>query len=228
MAGRCKAAIALAGAYLGRGTQALDRNQATPAIEDLRRAAELAPADGEILMNLGRASTTQLDTRMRLQCSTGCSHNRPSFRWHDFTGAQAGSRSVRQPRQSRIYSFRSRRTRHMHRPIWCEASLISPKGRPARVAGSRQGVGGNARERAGTVRIRPGVLRSNRLAEAETLLRRAMKLDPEDAGPVNLLVGVLTRLGRQRKRRPKLQAAELAKLRRSTKPGEIRFNRVRP
>jgi tetratricopeptide (TPR) repeat protein len=217
----------LASAYFGRGTAALDRGESEKAAADLGRAVELSPGDAEALMNLGRAqhnltryeaAVKSFDRVFAIQPSA------PLLRFHrglayyslgQFDAAIADLNAQLEADRSYAPAVLVRGLAYLAKGDDAAAT--------ADLKSAATVMADDAAAQFGYARV---LVRSGKLEEAESRLRAAMKIDADDPGPVNLLVTVLNRLGRGEEARPlAVQAAELAKKRRSAGPGEIRFGR---
>lgn len=215
----------LASSHFGRGSELLDEGRNEAAVDHLRRATELAPADVEARMNLGRA-LHNLHRRVEAMAVFDALVRQtppvPLARFHraltyysmgefvraieDLDGEIAAKADDGPARLVRGLSL-------MATGEWTKAA--------ADLEIAAAALPDNAQAQYGRARA---LIESGELASAEAVLRKAIALDPADPGPLNSLVRLLVRLGRRDEANalaPK--AAELARKSRTANPGEIRF-----
>jgi len=218
----------LASSHFGSGTAALDRGDNERAAADLLRAAELAPADAEALINLGRAQHNLLHYEAALATFNRVAELQPSaplVRFHralahyslghlDAAIADLNAQIEADPSYWPAYMIRGL----AHLGNGDDTAAVADLERAA------DKMPDNALAQFSFARA---LVRMDKLPDAESKLKAALRLDAEDPGPANLLVTVLNRLGRPDEARALAKtAAGLAQRRRWAAPGEIRFEDV--
>ncbi|MEX2302499.1 MAG: tetratricopeptide repeat protein [Bryobacterales bacterium] len=215
----------LASSHFARGTELLDASDSEAAAKHLRRATEMAPADVEAHLNLGRAfhnllrnteALAAFDRVIELQPATPLAFFHRGMTYHSLGEFERAIEDLDQaiaaaPDYPPAYLVRGLAQLAVAR--W-EPALGDLETATARMPRNAQAWHGRAR----------ALVQLERLPEAEKSLRTAMELDPTEPAPLNALVAVLMRLGRAEEARPlAVKAAALARERRSADPGEIRF-----
>lgn len=218
----------LASSRYALGTELLNSGKNELAVEELKRATDLAPDDIEAQMNLGRGLHNVLhysealkafDKVMARNAST------PLVRFHrgmalyalgDFEKAIADLTAEIEANSAYPPARLLRGLAYIANADWERAH--------ADLAIASRAMAGNANAQYGYART---LVQMGKLSEAEKALEKAMEADPADPAPANTLVSVLHRLGRSDQARALAsKAAELARAKRTASRGEIRFETI--
>ena len=206
----------LASSHFARGTERLDTGKNEEAVAALRRATELAPDDIEAPMNLGRAlhnilhhseALKTFDKVIALNASTPLVYFHRGMSLHalgQFDKAIADLTKEVETNPNYPPARLVRGLAYFAIADWDRAA--------ADLEAASTAMPDNAGAQYGYARA---LIQLEKLAEAESALRKAMAADSADPAPVNTLVSVLHRLGRPDEARPLARkAAELARARR--------------
>ena len=206
----------LASAFAARGMEALDRGEPAAATSDLKEAVRLAPEDVESLVNLGRAQHNLLrysDARQTFDAAMRLQPAFPLLRFHrgmsyyalgeaDKALEDLNAQITQDATYAPAFLLRGLSNLALGEDEAAEADL--------KIAAERMQDSAPAQAAYGRALLRVG-----KLQDAEARLRAGIKLDPQDPGPVNTLVMVLSRLGKaEEARKSAARAAELAQQRR--------------
>jgi Flp pilus assembly protein TadD len=202
----------LASSYFGRGTELLDAGNNEDAVRDLKRATELAPADAEAYLNLGRALHNALRYEDALAAFAKAGPV-PLIHFHrglalyslgEFEKSVAEINAQIAADAGYPPSYLVRGMARLAKGEFAEAAPDLEK------AAAEMPNDANAQMSCARALVQLG-----RLADAEPRLRKAIDLDPANPAPVNTLVSVLVRLDRAEEARALARhAAELARRKR--------------
>jgi tetratricopeptide (TPR) repeat protein len=219
----------LASSHFGRGTELLDAGRNESAADHLRRATQLAPADIEANLNLGRALHNMLRNSEALAAFNRVLELNPAmplarfhrgFTWYmlgEFEHAVDDLDKDIAANSNYAPAYLIRGLARSSNGEW-EKAIVDLE-----IAARKMPDNAQAHHAKGRA-----LVQLNRFEQAEASLRKAMELDPADPAPVNALVTVLFRLDRVGEARPLAQrAADLALKKRTANPGQIRFEGVR-
>lgn len=220
----------LAGSYAGLGMKLLDEGKNQEAAKNLRRAIELSEDDVEAHLNLGRAlhnlnqsqeALKEFDRVLRLNEQLPLSHFHRGMVLYSLGEYERAIEDLNMEIQSNpdyppSYLFRGQ----------AKIAMGDWGGALPDLEMAARRLPENARAQFARARC---LNQLGRTSEAEAGFRRTMDQDPNDPGPVNALGRLLWESGRQDEAEQMFRkAAELDKKIRSARPGEIRFEPLRP
>jgi tetratricopeptide (TPR) repeat protein len=220
----------LESAHLGLGMELLDAGKNESAETNLRRATRLAADDIEAHLNLGRALHNLNQTAEALQefdRVLALNPRLPLARFHrgltlytigEFDRAIADFSAEMKANPDYPPSYLLRGSAFLAKGEWTRAL------RDLETAATRMPENAKAQYARALCLSRVG-----EPSNAEAGFRRTIELDPSDPAPLNSLARLLLQSGREEEAVPLIRrSAELSRQQRSTQPGEIRFDDLRP